>query len=212
MSLTNSAPSLRGQCVEHTDYAFCLCSRFFPARDVSRYLDHAIPVLTASHAHYCTCGHGIHAHVDYISTVVHRCPATHCAAYVQDTPQTQECTCAAPLNDHVAIVNPYRVPAALPYRAEFFAGGVRSNVATPPSNAVAASSPNIANLMLSPPPPVPSPSHQLFSSKPTIQGDIPGYYPNTNDGLYVDTANEHLYDHSNVTYNTTPDMSAGPYA
>ncbi|PBK58465.1 hypothetical protein ARMSODRAFT_967698 [Armillaria solidipes] len=196
MSLTNSAPSLRGQCVEHTDYTFCLCSHFFPARD----------------AHYCTCGHGIHAHVDYISMVVHHCPATHCAAYVQDTPQTQECTCAAPLIDHVPIVNPYRVPAALPYRAEFFASGVQSSVATSPSNAIAASSPNIANLTLSPPPLVPSPSHQLYSSEPTIQVDIPGHYPNTNDGFYVDTANGHLYDHSNVTYSTAPDMNAAPYA
>ncbi len=50
-------------------------------------------------------------------------------------PQTQQCTCAAPLNDHIAIVNPYRIPAALPYlRAGFFAGGVQSNAGTP-SNA-----------------------------------------------------------------------------
>ncbi|KAK0225255.1 hypothetical protein EDD85DRAFT_857125 [Armillaria nabsnona] len=193
MSLTNLASSLRGQCVEHTDHAFCLCSRFFPARD----------------AHYCTCGHGIHAHIDYISTVVHHCPATHCAAYVQDTPQTQQCTCAAPLNDHVAIVNPYRAPAALPYMAEFFAGGVQSNAGTP-SNAVAVISPNIANLMLSPPPLVPSPSHQLYSPEPTA--DIPGHYPNTNVGFHVDTANGHLYDHSNVTYSLAPDVNAGSYA
>ncbi|PBK58335.1 hypothetical protein ARMSODRAFT_135786 [Armillaria solidipes] len=144
--------------------------------------------------------------------VVHHCPATHCAAYVQDTSQTQECTCAAPLIDRVPIVNPYRTPAALPYRAEYFAGGVQSKVATPPSNAVAASSPNIVNLMLSPPPLVPSPSHQLYSSERTIQADIPGRYPHTNDGFYVDAANGQLYDHSNVTYSTAPDMSAASSA
>ncbi len=106
----------------------------------------------------------------------------------------------------------YRTPAALPYRAEFSAGEVQGNVATPPSNVVVLSSPIIANLMPSLPPLVPSPSHRLYSPEPTIQADIPGYYPNVNDGFYVDTANRHLYDHSNVTYSTALDMSAGSYA
>ncbi|PBK96272.1 hypothetical protein ARMGADRAFT_1076468 [Armillaria gallica] len=127
------------------------------------------------------------------------------------TPQTQQCTCAAPLNDHVAIVNPYRTPAALPYIVDFFAGGVQSNAGTP-SNAVAVISPNIASLMLSPPPLVPSPSYQLYSPEPTIQAAIPGHYPDTNVGFHVDMANGHLYDQSNVTYSSAPDMNAGSYA
>ncbi|PBK77614.1 hypothetical protein ARMSODRAFT_1010265 [Armillaria solidipes] len=65
-------------------------------------LDNAVP------AYHCTCGHGIHAHVDYLSPVVHHCPSTHCAAYVQKTPQTQDRTCGAPLADHVAILYPMR--------------------------------------------------------------------------------------------------------
>ncbi|KAK0225268.1 hypothetical protein EDD85DRAFT_959008 [Armillaria nabsnona] len=88
--------------------------------------------------------------------VIHHCLATQCAAYVQDTPQSQQHTCAAPLNDRIAFMNPHRMPATLPYSAEFFAGGVQSKVATP-SNAVSVSSPNIANLRLSLPPIVPSP-------------------------------------------------------
>ncbi len=49
-TFTNSESSLRGQRVGHTDYAICLRSRFFPAPDVSWYLD----VLTAFQVHYCT--------------------------------------------------------------------------------------------------------------------------------------------------------------
>ncbi len=83
MSFTASLPSIRGRCVEHTDYAFCLCSRFVPARNESRHLDGVFPVLIASQMHLCTCGHAAHAHVDYLSQVVHHCPATRCAAYAQ---------------------------------------------------------------------------------------------------------------------------------
>ncbi|PBK79189.1 hypothetical protein ARMGADRAFT_1172240 [Armillaria gallica] len=69
--------------------------------------------------------------------------------------------------------------------AEFFVGGVQSNAGTP-SNAVAVISPNIANLMLSPPPLVPSPSRQLpiipdprITMSPTLftGAYYPGRYP-----------------------------------
>ncbi|KAK0458415.1 uncharacterized protein EV420DRAFT_1764082 [Desarmillaria tabescens] len=54
------------------------------------------------------CGHGIHAHVDYVSMVVNHYPPTQCAAYVQKTPLAQRCTCEAQLCDHVAINNLFR--------------------------------------------------------------------------------------------------------
>ncbi len=107
-------------------------------------------------------------------------------------------------------VNLHRTPAAVPYRAGFFAGGVQSNAATPFSNAVPANSPNIANFTLPHQPLVPSPSHQLYSSEPTTQA---GRYPHMNDGSDVDTADGQLYYHSNVTdYDTAPDTNPGPYA
>ncbi|KAK0434947.1 hypothetical protein EV421DRAFT_1740583 [Armillaria borealis] len=62
------------------------------------------------------CGHGIHAHVDYVSMVVNHYHPTQCAAYVQKagysplrmTPLVQRCTCEAQLCDHVAANNTYR--------------------------------------------------------------------------------------------------------
>ncbi|KAK0225246.1 hypothetical protein EDD85DRAFT_225950 [Armillaria nabsnona] len=58
------------------------------------------------------CGHGIHSHVDYVSKIVHHCSASHCAAYVQESPRTQACTCAAMLISHRPMQNPYRLPEA----------------------------------------------------------------------------------------------------
>ncbi|KAK0458424.1 uncharacterized protein EV420DRAFT_355240 [Desarmillaria tabescens] len=54
------------------------------------------------------CGHGIHAHVDYVSMVVNHHPPAQCAAYVQKMPLAQRCTCEAQLCDHVAINNLFR--------------------------------------------------------------------------------------------------------
>ncbi|KAK0458419.1 uncharacterized protein EV420DRAFT_1747955 [Desarmillaria tabescens] len=55
------------------------------------------------------CGHGIHAHVDYVSMVVNHYPPTQCAAYVQKTPLAQRCTCEAQLCDHIVADNAYRI-------------------------------------------------------------------------------------------------------
>ncbi len=105
-------------------------------------------------------------------------------------------------------MNLHRTPAAVPYRAGFFAGGVQSNAATPFSNAVPANFPNIANFTLPHQPLVPSPSHQLYSSEPTTQA---GRYPHMNDGSDVDTADGQLYYHSNVTdYDTAPRHESSP--
>ncbi|PBK64427.1 hypothetical protein ARMSODRAFT_961938 [Armillaria solidipes] len=90
---TAALPS-RGQCIQVTDN-HCQCPWF-----ASTLLDQ----------HVCgQCGHGIHAHVDYVSTIVNYYPANQCAAYVQRTPLTQRCTCEAWLCDHVATNNPYRI-------------------------------------------------------------------------------------------------------
>ncbi|KAK0502690.1 hypothetical protein EDD18DRAFT_1134556 [Armillaria luteobubalina] len=86
----------RGQCVQPIDniHEGCQCSWFAPTL-----LDQNI----------CgACGHGIHAHVDYVSMHVNHHPATQCAAFVQKTPLTQRCTCETWLSDHVTIDNLYR--------------------------------------------------------------------------------------------------------
>ncbi|KAK0434953.1 hypothetical protein EV421DRAFT_1740588 [Armillaria borealis] len=91
--MSSALPS-RGQCIQVTDN-YCQCPWF-----VSTLLDQ----------HLCgLCGHGIHAHVDYVSMVVNYYPANQCAAYVQKTPLAQRCTCEAQLCDHVATNNPYRM-------------------------------------------------------------------------------------------------------
>ncbi|PBK80419.1 hypothetical protein ARMGADRAFT_1092212 [Armillaria gallica] len=77
----------------HTHSVWC------PCQFVSTLLDQSICGL---------CGHGIHAHLDYVSMVVNYYPANQCAAYVQKTPLAQRCTCEAQLCDHVPTNNPYR--------------------------------------------------------------------------------------------------------
>ncbi|KAK0225153.1 hypothetical protein EDD85DRAFT_1027486 [Armillaria nabsnona] len=86
----------RRQCVQPLDNIIqgCQCSWFAPTL-LDQYICGA-------------CGHGIHAHVDYVSMIVNHYPATQCAAYVQKTPLTQRCTCGTWLSDHVAINNLYR--------------------------------------------------------------------------------------------------------
>ncbi|KAK0225244.1 hypothetical protein EDD85DRAFT_857064 [Armillaria nabsnona] len=82
----------RGQCTQVTDnIQHCQCPSF-----ASPLLDPYICV---------NCGHGIHAHIDYVSMVVHHYPPTRCAAYVQKTPLAQRCTCEAQLCDHLPIDN-----------------------------------------------------------------------------------------------------------
>ncbi|PBK77636.1 hypothetical protein ARMSODRAFT_946477 [Armillaria solidipes] len=75
----------RGQCIQITnDSQHCQCLWFFPPE--SPLLDQNICGL---------CGHGIHAHADYVSIVVNHYPANQCAAYVQRTTLMQRCTCEA---------------------------------------------------------------------------------------------------------------------
>ncbi|PBK96317.1 hypothetical protein ARMGADRAFT_1061042 [Armillaria gallica] len=107
---------LRGKCIQVIDsIQSCQCLWFFPPQ--SPLLDQNICGL---------CGHGIHAHVDYVSTVVHHYSVNQCAAYVQKTPLVQRCTCEAQLCDHIATDNPYR--SAEPWIVlDYFQGNNNSN-------------------------------------------------------------------------------------
>ncbi|PBK96361.1 hypothetical protein ARMGADRAFT_1061062 [Armillaria gallica] len=73
-SLT-SIPS-RGQCIRATDYA--------PECQCVWYTEPTSPLLNQFIC--AACGHGIHSHVDYVSTTVCHNVATHCAAFVQKDP------------------------------------------------------------------------------------------------------------------------------
>ncbi|PBK77640.1 hypothetical protein ARMSODRAFT_1010287 [Armillaria solidipes] len=121
MSFAPTSP-VRGQCVQHVGNAFCLCPSFTAftlhrAESQSHTLDQS----------RCVCGHGIHAHADYLSLVVHHCPTKYCVAYVQKTPKTQECSCGALLVDHVPVINTHRSPAARePLEGDAHAIGVSS--------------------------------------------------------------------------------------
>ncbi|KAK0434967.1 hypothetical protein EV421DRAFT_2022792 [Armillaria borealis] len=64
-----------------------------------------IPVLTFFQDICGLCEHGIHAHTDYVSTVVNHYPANRCVAYAQ-----KYCTCEAQFCEHIATYNPYRLP------------------------------------------------------------------------------------------------------
>ncbi|KAK0228095.1 hypothetical protein IW262DRAFT_1490182 [Armillaria fumosa] len=90
----------RGQCIQTTDgIQPCQCLWFLPPQ--SSLLDPDI----------CGwCEHGIHAHADYVSTVVNNYPANQCAAYAQKTRLTQFCTCGAQFFDHIGTYNPYYIP------------------------------------------------------------------------------------------------------
>ncbi len=118
--------------------------------------------------------------------------------------------CGAPLADHVAIVNPHRVPGALPYMPESFVSV--QNIGTP-SDVGAVSASNDMNLMLSSPPPVPSPSHNLYPSGAQLvvtHADVSsGPYPHLNTTVDANAANGHFYDHPNAMYSATPDTWAG---
>ncbi|KAK0433119.1 uncharacterized protein EV420DRAFT_578854 [Desarmillaria tabescens] len=113
---------LRGKCIQVIDSQRCQCPWFFPSE--SPPLDKNI----------CgVCGHGIQAHVDYVSMVVHHCPAMNCAAYFPKTARIQACTCSASLIDHIPVVNVYRdSPTPLPYGADVsvYDNGIPSNVNT----------------------------------------------------------------------------------
>ncbi|PBK96278.1 hypothetical protein ARMGADRAFT_1009935, partial [Armillaria gallica] len=90
----------RGRCIQIADDSHpCQCLWYFPPE--SPLLDQDICGL---------CGHGIHAHADYVSRVVNHYPTNQCAAYAQKTRLTQRCTCEAQFCEHIATDNSYRLP------------------------------------------------------------------------------------------------------
>ncbi|PBK58470.1 hypothetical protein ARMSODRAFT_1091206 [Armillaria solidipes] len=90
----------RGQCIQITDNSQpCQCLWFFPPE--SLLLDQNI----CDH-----CGHGIHAHADYVSPFVNHYPANQCAAYAQKTHMMQFCTCGTQFFEHVGTYNSYHIP------------------------------------------------------------------------------------------------------
>ncbi|KAK0240606.1 hypothetical protein EDD85DRAFT_495524 [Armillaria nabsnona] len=99
MSLSLTSIPSRGQCIRATDDALqCLCVWYTE------------PTSPLVNQYICAaCGHGIHSHVDYVSTTVCHNVATHCAAFVQKTPLTQRCTCSVHLADHRPILNLHRL-------------------------------------------------------------------------------------------------------
>ncbi|KAK0228092.1 hypothetical protein IW262DRAFT_1348864 [Armillaria fumosa] len=105
----------RGRCVQFTDSQPCQCQWFFPPE--SPLLDRvgsrsplSIFLCSVSQLVCSLCGHGVHAHADYVSDIVNHYPANQCAAYAQTTHLTQRCTCEAQFYEHVATDNWYRLP------------------------------------------------------------------------------------------------------
>ncbi|KAK0197576.1 hypothetical protein F5146DRAFT_1015940 [Armillaria mellea] len=99
MSSSLTVIPYRGQCIQTTDYVLrCRCVW---------YIEPTSPLLNQFIC--AACGHGIHSHVDYVSTTVCHNVATQCAAYVQKTPLTQRCTCSVHLADHRPILNLHRL-------------------------------------------------------------------------------------------------------
>ncbi|KAK0227902.1 hypothetical protein IW262DRAFT_1347742 [Armillaria fumosa] len=146
-SPTGASPSMssivlpsRGQCIQTTDgIQRCQCLWFLSPE--SSLLDPDICGL---------CEHGIHAHADYVSTVVNNYPANQCAAYAQKTRLTQFCTCGAEFFEHVGAYNPYHIPAPWTILHYFNADdNVPSSSATTSSYSNDASSPFSWNTMLS---------------------------------------------------------------
>ncbi|KAK0433493.1 uncharacterized protein EV420DRAFT_1690546 [Desarmillaria tabescens] len=187
MSSTAPLP-IRERCVD-AGSVFCQCSRFTPYRDESQWhtLDQS----------RCICGHGIHAHADYLSPVVHQCPATCCVAFVQKTPQTQECTCTALLVDHKAVVNLYRIAPAITNNWEPYVGTSQSIV---PSYSMNASNPVI---------PISSPNTAgaLLHIQPvSAQAENVGFVTHHLQGLAPDsiTPNATFSNHPDAVYDTTP--------
>ncbi|KAK0477762.1 hypothetical protein EDD18DRAFT_73911 [Armillaria luteobubalina] len=194
--MSSAAPLLiRGRCVEHTDNVLCQCSYFIPHRDLLQWhtLDQS----------RCVCGHGIHAHADYFSPVVHHCPATSCVAYVQKMPQTQECMCMALLVDHKAVVNLYRTAATFTNNREHFVSGAQGIVSSQSVNTnpsthtlIPVSSPN-ANAL-----PRNQPGSTQAEASVVVAHHLPRY-------ISDDSAPNGTFDyHPNAVYDATPEAGA----
>ncbi|KAK0240641.1 hypothetical protein EDD85DRAFT_1021850 [Armillaria nabsnona] len=149
----------RGQCIHVTDNQPCQCLWFFPPE--SPLLDQNI----CGH-----CGHGIHAHADYVSTVINHYPANQCAAYAQTTHLMQFCTCGAQFYEHIAAYNSYCIPEPWTVLRYFNPdGNVPSPSATTSSAANSPFSPNTT--------PSSNYSTTMFSGDATDTPFSPAYMP-----------------------------------
>ncbi|KAK0197593.1 hypothetical protein F5146DRAFT_1218421 [Armillaria mellea] len=156
----------RGQCIQITDgIQPCQCLWFFPPD--SLLLDQNI----CGH-----CGHGIHTHADYISTVVSHYPANRCTAYAQKTYMMQLCTCGTQLFKHSPTYNSYRIPEPLTVLRYFNPDG---HVPSPSTTATsAANSPFSPNTM-------PSSNYgtAMFSGDATDIPFTPAYMPSPSPNI-----------------------------
>ncbi|KAK0240612.1 hypothetical protein EDD85DRAFT_950458 [Armillaria nabsnona] len=196
-------PPIRGRCVEHTGNAFCLCLRFTAHWDQSQW--------HTRDQSRCVCGHGIHAHTDYLSLIVHHCPTNHCVAYVQKTPQTQECTCGALLIHHVLDANVHRsLPTAVSNTREPFVGDAHSIGSSYSIDASASNEANLIPFALTPSPNTNTLSH-IQPSFTQVEAEMfvahhpQGYAPD-GDGAFDFYPTD--------AYNATAEgeARAGPYA
>ncbi|KAK0477760.1 hypothetical protein EDD18DRAFT_1365215 [Armillaria luteobubalina] len=91
----------RGQCIQTTDNGHhCQCLWFLPPK--SSQLDPSQDICG-------WCKHSIHAHADYVSTVIDNYPANQCTVYAQETRLMQYCTCGAQFFEHVTTYNLYYI-------------------------------------------------------------------------------------------------------
>ncbi|KAK0210323.1 hypothetical protein DFS33DRAFT_1292345 [Desarmillaria ectypa] len=169
-TLRNSSRSMapikvpyRARCLEVADGSNpCQCQWFISP-----------PSLVANKFACSKCGHGIHAHADYVSKIVHHCSPTHCVAYVQETPRTQACTCTAMLVHHRPMQNPYRLPEAPTLIAQLSnqdvsTGGVQLGSSELPAGDVAKPLPSISASTLAPAP-APAPVATVTDQLDTTQ-------------------------------------------
>ncbi|KAK0458386.1 uncharacterized protein EV420DRAFT_354027 [Desarmillaria tabescens] len=176
-----------GRCNQATvNILYCQCQWFFPPESplldqVDSHLPSSIFSCSCSQNICGLCGHGIHAHVDYVSTVVNHYPANQCAAYVQKTPLTQRCTCEAQFYEHVAIYNSYRFPE--PWTV-FDLFGQRNNSSSLSTTSSYYSNGANATIPFTPTP-VSSPSSSSISSafQPDTTQNFPGGY--SSDGYFI---------------------------
>ncbi|KAK0483152.1 hypothetical protein IW261DRAFT_1461733 [Armillaria novae-zelandiae] len=183
----------RGQCIQVTDDRQpCQCLWFFPPE--SPLLDQDI----------CgRCGHGVHAHVDYLSTIVNNYPGNRCAAYAQKTRLTQDCTCGAQFWEHTAAYNAYRLSEPLTVLDYFNPGSIISPSATTISYADDANSPfsprttsadytaaissdDASNISVTPAPVYSTP---VASTPSTVQADAAGTLHYSPDGYFAHYSN-----------------------
>ncbi|KAK0445566.1 hypothetical protein EV421DRAFT_2034565 [Armillaria borealis] len=181
----------RGQCIQIIDDSqHCQCLWFFPTE--SPLLDQNI----------CgVCGHGIHAHADYVSPFVNHYPANQCAAYAQKTHMMQFCTCGTQFFEHVGAYNSYHISEPWTVLRYF-----NPDNSGPPLSITSSGYSNGANNPLSPNT-VPSSNYStpMFSGDATDIPFTPPYMPSPSPNVnasypYGDTIETHSHSEVENSY------------